>query len=701
MNRLGPRRALDLALYALVADGLVAVYLGDLLGPLGILLVGGAAIGSVWQARLRAPLARIRGGATLPGLVAAALALVDIVYLAATILDGLIHLLLFLLLYRLYTRETLRDARDISFICFFMLVAAAPGTFDVGFLFVFIAFLLGGTALLMLRHVLSEAERVPPDGGLVAAAPILGRHVFTLSVVAAIATLVITATLFFVIPRIGQAAMPLRAKLGRMVSGFSERVNLGSFGEIETDTSVVMRVHVPEGIPSPENLPNVRWRGIALDHFDGRTWTRDDPDRYLLRRTPSGTFDLGRPRGGLLFAQEIYLEPIGSEVVFGAPRILRVALRADHVTVDSAGSVAVASAAARLRYVVESELEGLSPRRATSRREVLDEDDRQRYLQLPALAPRVPALAREATAGASEPFEVATRLTNHLATQFRYTRALERTTELSPVEEFLFVSRAGNCEYFAASLAVMLRALGIPARVVNGFQRGEWNAYGRYFMVRLLDAHSWVEAWIDDVGWVTFDPSPRADVAATAAPGPVNLYLDSLRLSWYRYVVNWSFTDQAQAASDVRRAARSWTPSFDPARWREAQRPAMIAVATVAVVIVLALMLRHVRRGATPAARALPRFYERALRALARRQLVPEAGETAREFHGRVVGVEPALTVALAAITGGYERVRFGGALLAPDEVRRLESLADALMPSSGRVTTPLMRNDPSSRTSS
>ena len=82
MNRLDPGRALDIALYALVADGLVAVYLGDLLGPLGILLVGGGVIGSLWQARLRAPLARIRGGATLPGLVVAALALVDIVYLA-------------------------------------------------------------------------------------------------------------------------------------------------------------------------------------------------------------------------------------------------------------------------------------------------------------------------------------------------------------------------------------------------------------------------------------------------------------------------------------------------------------------------------------------------------------------------------------------------------------------------------------------
>ena len=79
--------------------------------------------------------------------------------------------------------------------------------------------------------------------------------------------------------------------------------------------------------------------------------------------------------------------------------------------------------------------------------------------------------------------------------------------------------RSGNCEYFAAALAVMLRSLGIPARVVGGFQRGEWNPYGRYFMVRLQDAHSWVEAYIDGAGWVTLDPSPRADAEADGGAG--------------------------------------------------------------------------------------------------------------------------------------------------------------------------------------
>jgi transglutaminase-like putative cysteine protease len=694
-----PQTVVVAAMYALVVDAIVALYLGDVLGPSGVGLVTTAVAGSLWQVRLRAPLAQIRGGATVPGLIAGLASIVDLLYFAPTVLDGLIHLLLFLLLYRLYTRETLRDVRDIGFVCFFLLVAAAPVAFDVGFLFVFVAFLLAGTAVLMLRHVLGEADRAARATTIATGAvPIRGRHVFVLSVVAAAATLVITATLFFLIPRIGQAALPLRAKMGRMVSGFSERVSLGSFGEIETDSAVVMRVYVPEETPSPELLRGVRWRGIALDRFDGRVWTREDPDRYSLRRTAAGTFEISRPRGGgVLLAQEIYLEPIGTDVVFGAPRMLRLALRVDTITVDSASSVSVGTAAARLRYIVESELEPAMPRRAPNRR--LDDDDRTRYLQLPPLASRIAALAGEVTRGSADGYDAAKRLTAHLSAHYRYSLALERTTGLPPVEEFLFVSRSGKCEYFAAGLAVMLRSVGIPARVVNGFQRGEWNPYGRYFMVRLLDAHSWVEAWIDDVGWVTFDPSPRGDVTAASAAGPVNLYLDALRLRWYRYIVNWSLTDQIQAASGVRRAARTWSPGLDWLRDpRDFGRPAAASLAAV-VVVVTVLIVRQVRSRST-ATSVVPTFYARALSMLARRGLVPEAGETAREFLRRATGADPTLGAPLAALTGGYERARFGGASLPSDELRRLEGLVEALTPS-GRVTTPLMRNAPSSGTTS
>ena len=144
------------------------------------------------------------------------------------------------------------------------------------------------------------------------------------------------------------------------------------------------------------------------------------------------------------------------------------------------------------------------------------------------MGPRIADLAREITAGSASDHEAARRLTVWLGRNLTYTRVLERTTALPPVEEFLFVRRAGNCEYFAAALAVMLRSLDIPARVVNGFQRGEWNPYGEYWVVRMRDAHSWVEANLDGA-WTTLDPSPRG----AAPPAPISaltLYIDGLRM---------------------------------------------------------------------------------------------------------------------------------------------------------------------------
>jgi protein-glutamine gamma-glutamyltransferase len=679
---------LRVATYLLVAEGLAALYLGGLLGPLGLALVSAGVVASWWQEALRAPLANVRGGQTLPAVIAISASALDLVYLAESVLDGLVHLLLLLLLYRLFTRSTLRDVRDIGFVCFFMLVAAAPGTFDVAFLGVFVGFLLVGIWMLLARHLLVES---PAEPGLVARTGVVhARHVVGLSLSAAAATLVATAVLFVVIPRIGQAALPLRARVGRMVSGFSDRVSLGAFGEIETDAAVVMRVHVRAGRVSPEAIPNLRWRGIALDHFDGRVWTRHDATRSILRRARSGSFEVARHRGGgLMVTQEIYLEPIGTDVIFGAPDVLGVSVRSDIVMVDDAGSVMVPGALARLEYVVHSEVDPMPGRRATSRPpEPLDDEDRARYLELPPLEPRVWALAREIVGQGSDPAERARRLTAHLSARYRYTRALERRTVLSPVEEFLFVTRAGNCEYFAASLAVMLRSLGIPARVVNGFQRGEWNPYGGYFMVRLLDAHSWVEAYLDGAGWVTLDPSPRAGSEADTARAPMSLYLDALRMRWYRYVVNWSLHDQMHAAFKVRHAASTWPPSLDWLRRPISLGPAALLLAG-AVLIAGALAVARWRAAwalAHARMRAMPRFYARALRALGRRGWRPEPGETAREFSARVMAAIPAWADPLAELTLAYERARFGDAPPTREELERLRAAVARLRSGRNRL---------------
>src|SRR5262249_11585028 len=200
----------------------------------------------------------------LVGASAVAIAM-DLLYLASTALHGMVHLLLFLILGRLFLRRSLRDLRSAGFLSFFLLVATSSATFSVGFLFVFMTFLLLATWMLMLHHVVAETERAsgPPKRASDAHIDFRGR-LARVSLVGAASTCVITGMLFFVIPRMGQATLPLRNKLGRMVTGFSDRVDLGAFGEIESDRTVIMRVYVTGDGDAPERLVDLRWRGIVF-----------------------------------------------------------------------------------------------------------------------------------------------------------------------------------------------------------------------------------------------------------------------------------------------------------------------------------------------------------------------------------------------------------------------------------------------------
>ncbi|MEX2223085.1 MAG: DUF3488 and transglutaminase-like domain-containing protein [Candidatus Rokuibacteriota bacterium] len=678
--------ALRLVTYLMVCTGVAALYGANLIGPVGAALVVLAILVS-WgheQARARGAV-RPWLGYSLVGTAAVAIA-VDLFYLAYSLLDGMVHLLLFLILLRLFVRRGLRDLRDAGLLSFFMLVAAASISFSLSFLGVFVVFLLLGTWMLMLNHVVTELEQA----GRASAAATATRRVFfrgpltRVSLVAAAITFSLAAGLFFIIPRVGQAALPLRAQIGRMVTGFSDRVDLGSFGDIENDHSVVMRVYLSDERLEPATLPGLRWRGVAFDQFDGRTWSSAAVPRRYLRRGAAGDFGLGLPTGtGPVVRQEIYLEPMGTDAVFAAPRALRVEMRAPVLVVDDMGGLSTSSPAARLHYVVESELEGPGRPRADARRRrpALSAEERARSLQLPALSADIGRLAREVTAGARDAETAAGRISAHLSANYRYTLALKRQTALGPLEEFLFVRRSGNCEYFAAAMTVMLRSVGVPSRMVAGFQHGEWNPYGRYFMVRLSDAHAWVEVYLEGRGWVAFDPSPRGEAVAEATPSRVSLYLDAARMRWYRYVVNWSLHDQVQLAATVHRQASEARGALAwPRGWRVA--PAMGVGAGIAVVVALAWWLwrRGPARRRTGAPAPMPAFYARALRLLARGGLAPGAAETARQFASRVGERAPARAAAFARLTGHYERARFGDAALSEaewqDVTRALASLS-------------------------
>jgi transglutaminase-like putative cysteine protease len=671
---MSPYLALRLVTYLLVCNGVAGLLLAGLIGVPGAALVVLAMLASWWIERARERgIVRAWAAWGLVGAAAVAI-LMDLIYLAATALDGMVHLLLFLILARLFLRRSLRDLRDAGFLSFFLLVAASSATFSVVFFLVFVTFLLLATWMLMLHHVVAETERSGPGGQVAVARVDLRGRLARVSLVGAASTFVITGMLFFVIPRMGYATLPLRNHLGRLVTGFSDRVDLGAYGEIESDRTVMMRVYVTDDTPAPERLADLRWRGIVFDRFDGRTWSAGRSERVPARRRPDGRFTLAAPRGGgPLLTQDIYLDPIGTDVIFAAPRALRLVLPTGSVHVDDMGSLSIPSVSDRLHYRVESELEVPPTLPFPTTSGGMSRAAHDRYLQLPPLSPRIVRLAREATAGSQGPYEAAQRLRQFLSTRYRYALAKPETSR-DPLDEFLFTRGAGNCEYFAAAMAVMLRTLDIPARVVGGFQRGEWNPYGRYFMVRFSDAHAWVEAYFEGPGWVTFDPSPRGTAMADDGPSALALYLDAARMRWYRYIVNWSLQDQRLFAASMQRQARDVGLAL---RWPTEWRSRLWGLIPAAAAGVVALGWILWRFGRVSRARQTgmrpPRFYERALRELARRGLSPEPAETARQFWARARQEAPVCAEPLARLTAVYERARFGSTEPSEEEMREVE----------------------------
>ena len=173
------------------------------------------------------------------------------------------------------------------------------------------------------------------------------------------------------------------------------------------------------------------------------------------------------------------------------------------------------------------------------------------YLKLPPLDVRISKLAEEITAQAPNNYEKAVALERYLSTHFGYTLELPRTLARDPLANFLFERKRGHCEYFASSMAVMLRSLRIPSRIVTGFRGGEFNDLTGQYVVRASDAHSWVEAYFPGFGWISFDPTPAGSVPARTGWSRLQLYLDAAASFWREWIINYDVSHQRTLGKDA------------------------------------------------------------------------------------------------------------------------------------------------------
>jgi transglutaminase-like putative cysteine protease len=665
-----------------------------------------------WADSRRLGLLRRRLRNLIPG-ISLLFLILDFLLLAPSFLVALTHLFLVLLAYKLFDLDGHRDILWIYILTFTLLFIAATQTTSVAFLGVFIGYLSFGTWSWILFHLKRETEAGLPGEGpaMLEGTRLVTPWFMASSLCLALGCFLITLTLFFLIPRVGLTVGAGTAQRGVRTSGYADRVTLGASGPIQLDSTVVMRVAFPRGPDHPERLAAVRWRGGGLDTFNGTSWYQSEFRLRPISERSGKEFTIFYPTPGQpVLVQEIFLEPIGGKQLFAAPRLLGLSGPFSGLHVDSGDGIAAPGEIARpLRYLAYSQLGPQRPEGIRAASSISPPEISERYLSLPAVSPRVAALARQIAGVASTRYDAALRVEQYLTTEFVYHLGVTPTPGADPLEDFLFTQRRGHCEYFAASMAVILRILGVPSRVVTGFQRGEWNELGRFYTVRQRDAHSWVEAYFPGSGWVAFDPSPRREFESRAfkPDGWINKAVEVLRMRWTRYVIDYNLGDQVLIAASLRRQfqgsgsalARAWE------RWsvggQRLLREPVWSVALLAVGLgLIALLLVRLRRGATlpffvnKRPKRWVAFYERMLRLLARRGIARRPASTAREF-AESFGEHQALHGPVAEITVLYERVRFGQERLTPADERRAAEVLDTIRSVTrqgrpARVLTPL-----------
>ena len=165
----------------------------------------------------------------------------------------------------------------------------------------------------------------------------------------------------------------------------------------------------------------------------------------------------------------------------------------------------------------------------------------------------------------------------YLATHFGYTLEMSRSLPADPLANFLFERKAGHCEYFASSMAVMLRSLGIPSRIVTGFRGGEFNDLTGQYLVRASDAHSWVEAYFSGSGWISFDPTPVGSLPSRTGWSRMQLYVDAAASFWREWIINYDVSHQRTLGKDAAVSSRRF---FDESRrWIGQRHRAMLRMA--------------------------------------------------------------------------------------------------------------------------
>lgn len=442
--------------------------------------------------------------------------------------------------------------------------------------------------------------------------------------------------LFVLYPRPDRPLWQLPVQ-GQATTGLSNEIQAGEYGSLARSNAVAFRADFQGAVPTPGER---YWRGPVYEAYDGLTWRQ-------VRQSGSPSVEPTGPGWRYTLTLEPgpgpWLLALDAPVTLPEGAFLSTAFQAVSFRPGAAG---------RHRVTLESRPARLGRLEGQAR---LDFD-----LLLPAgQSPRALALARDWRA-LPPPARVQAALQFLRQGGFAYTLSPPTLPQQDRVDAFLFGTRQGFCEHYASAFAFLMRAAGLPARIVGGYLGGELNPDGGYLIVRQQDAHAWTEVWLPGQGWVRVDPTAviaparlNANVQtalsqplATVPPAPtllgrLGLRLDALQNRWNALVVDYDGEQQAALLSRSGLGAVGSGPYL-------LVLPLLMALALLPAL----LLVRRAARPADPAARAL--------HDLTVKLGLPRApGETPSAYVQRAVARDPHLAPLLADVLGAYQAARY------------------------------------------
>jgi transglutaminase-like putative cysteine protease len=535
--------------------------------------------------------------------------------------------------------RSLRDANVVLCLGYFLIITNflySQTMLTAGFMLVVLTWLTATTVALQDRaRLLRPMQAAKMAGALVLfAAPVM-------------------LVLFVLFPRVQGPLFGFPQATSSGVTGLSDTMSPGDLSNLGLSDEVAFRVQFHG--PAPK-LSDLYWRGPVLWDFDGRTW------RLGAGHPESGRFDATSDP----LEYTVTLEPHHQRWLFAVD--LPASRPTGSVLLGDFQMLAARPVRVRERYTITSHLRyrlGVAER----------PDVLRRALRLPAgYNPRSLQLAADLRARSPDDREVVTGALDLFRNQLFFYTLVPPELGQHSVDEFLFQTRRGFCEHYASAFVFLMRAAGVPARVVTGYQGGEMNPMGNYLLVRQSEAHAWAEVWLREAGWVRVDPTAAVSpariqvgiAAAVPAGDPLPLALradfamlkrmrmtlDAVTNSWNQWVLGYTPDRQRRLFAGAGMGTPSWGDMV----------MLMLAVTGAVVAVIAALTLYRLRQTATDPAQALYRAFARKV---ARRGLTRAPSEGPRDFAARVGRSDPALAAAADRITQLYLALRYGAAPLA------------------------------------